>query len=95
MIRSIVKKEAPQAEEKMSYGMPSYRLNGPLLYFGGYAKHIGLYVLPAAVGALKKELAAYKTSKSSVSFPHDKPLPLALIRKIVRYRVKEAKAKKK
>ncbi len=92
-IRFLVKKAAPKVEEKISYGIPAYTLGGtPLLYFGGFARHSSLFVLPKATGAFKKELATFKTSKGTIQFPHDKPLPLALIRKVIAYRVKEIRS---
>lgn len=90
-IRAIIRAEAPDAEERFAYRMPGYYLNGPLVYFAGYAKHIGLYALPKATKAFEAELKDYKHAKGSIQFPLDKPLPKALIRKIVRYRVKEKK----
>ncbi len=93
-IRKIVQKLAPQADEGISYGMPSYKLHGPLVYFAGFKNHIGLYALPQTGVVFQKELSSYKTSKGTVQFQHTEPLPLPLIRKIVTYRVKENKAKK-
>jgi uncharacterized protein YdhG (YjbR/CyaY superfamily) len=93
-IRKIIQKLAPRAEEGISYGMPSYKLNGPLVYFAGFKNHIGLYALPKTGVVFQKELSSYKTSKGTVQFQHTEPLPLPLIRKIVTYRVKENKAKK-
>ena len=69
--------------------MPAYKLNGPLLYFAGYKNHIGLYPMPSAIVAFKKQISDYKWAKGSVQFPFDKPLPLELIEKITRFRVKE------
>lgn len=94
-IRGIIKKAAPKAEEKISYGMAGYKLNGVLIYFAGYAHHIGLYPFPSAIQAFKKELGKYNTSKGTVQFAHDKPLPIPLIRKIVKLRVKERLERKK
>jgi uncharacterized protein YdhG (YjbR/CyaY superfamily) len=88
-VRETIKAAAPKAEEVISYGMPAFRLNGMLLYFAGYKKHIGLYPMPSAIAEFKKELSAYKSAKGSVQFPLDKPMPLALIKKIVKFRVKE------
>ncbi len=98
-LRATIKKAAPKAEEVISYQMPTYKLNGPLVHFAGYEKHIGFYPTPSAIAAFKKELSVYKSSKGAVQFPPDKPLPLALVTKIVKFRVKEdserAKKKKK
>jgi len=86
-IRATILKVAPKAEELISYNMPAYKLNGILVYFAGYDKHIGFYPMPAAIEAFKKELAVYKSAKGSVQFPLDKPLPVKLIAQIVRFRV--------
>jgi len=95
-IRTLVKELAPGATEGMSYGMPAYKLDGrPLFYYAAFAKHIGLYALPTTNVRFKKELGKYKTSKGTVQFQHDEPLPLPLINKIIAFRVKEQSAKKK
>jgi uncharacterized protein YdhG (YjbR/CyaY superfamily) len=88
-VRATIKKAAPQVEEMISYGMPAYKLNGPLIYFAGYKNHIGLYPTPSAIVAFKKQISDYKWAKGSVQFPFDKPLPLELIKEITRFRVKE------
>lgn len=88
-IREAIVNAAPAAEEKISYGIPAYTLNGPLVYFAAYKNHIGLYATPAGNAAFKEELAGYKTSKGTVQFPHKEPLPLDLITKIVVFRVAE------
>jgi uncharacterized protein YdhG (YjbR/CyaY superfamily) len=93
-MRGVIKKQAPQAEEKISYQMPTFYLNGNLVHFAGYSKHIGFYPTPGAIEAFKDELSKYKYSKGAVQFPLDKPLPLALIRKIVKFRVEENMKKK-
>ena len=96
-LRATVKKAAPQANEVISYGMPAFKLNGMLVWFAAHSKHIGFYPKASGIEAFKKELAIYKWAKGSVQFPLDKPLPLALITKIVKFRVTEnlqrAKAK--
>jgi len=92
-IKSIIKKAAPEAEEKLSYGMPAYTLHGMLLYFAAHSKHIGLYPLTTAIEAFREELTDYKFAKGSIQFPHDKPLPLKLIEDIVAFRVEENKIK--
>jgi uncharacterized protein YdhG (YjbR/CyaY superfamily) len=94
-IRQIVKEEAPQASEKLSYGMPYFSFNGRLLYFAVHKEHIGLYAMPSAVIVFKKELTEYETSKGTIRFPLDKPLPTELIRRIIEFRVKENSSKKK
>ncbi len=96
-MRAAIKKAAPKAEEGIGYKMPAYKLNDrPLVYFAGYAKHIGFYATPTGHKEFKKELSVYKEGKGSVQFPLDEPLPIALITKIVKFRVQEnlAKAKK-
>lgn len=94
-LRALVQKSAPKAEEKIAYGMPAYKLAGrPLLYFAAFKKHIGFFPTPSAVEYFKNELVGYKTSKGTIQFPLDKPLPLPLIKKIVAFRVKENKLKK-
>ena len=93
-LRGLVQKSAPKAEEKIAYGMPAYKLAGrPLVYFAAFKKHIGFFPTPSAVEHFKKELAGYKTSKGTIQFPLDKPLPLTLIKKIVLFRIKENLAK--
>ena len=94
-IRNTVKQEAPTATEKISYQMPTFYLNGNLVYFAAYSKHIGLYPTPSGTEAFKKELSKFKTGKGSVQFPLEEPLPIQLIKKIVRFRVEENKKKKK
>ena len=88
-IRAIIKLAAPKAEERISYGMPHYAYNGRLVYFAWAKHHIGFYALPTAIEAHIKELKKYQTSKATVQFPLDKPLPVALIKRLIAYRVKE------
>lgn len=94
-LREMIKKCAPKAEESISYGMPTFKLNGPLVYFAGQKHHIGFYPTPSGVTAFKKELSDYSTSKGCIRFSYDKPLPVALITKIVKFRVKENKERTK
>lgn len=94
-LRIIIKETAPEAEEKISYGMPGYKLNGMLVYFAGYAKHIGFYPGVACVVAFKNELSNYKTSKGTVQFPLNKPLPEKLITEMVLFRIEENLQRKK
>jgi uncharacterized protein YdhG (YjbR/CyaY superfamily) len=93
-LRATIKKAAPLAEEVISYGMPAFKLNGMLVWFAGHSKHIGLYPRVSAMEAIQKELSNYKRAKGSVQFPLDKPLPLGLVSKIVKFRVKENLARK-
>ncbi len=88
-MRATIKKAAPTAEEVISYNMPGYKLHGMLVYFAGFENHIGFYATPTGKSAFEQELSAYKTGKGSVQFPIDKPLPIALITKIVNFRVKQ------
>ena len=92
-LRTTIKKAAPAAEESINYGVPTFTLNGNLVHFAAYKNHIGFYPAPSAIEAFKKELSVYKGAKGSVQFSIDKPLPLALISKIVKFRVKENEAK--
>jgi uncharacterized protein YdhG (YjbR/CyaY superfamily) len=93
-MRATIKKAVPKAEETVGYGIPTFKLNGNLVHFGGYKNHIGFYPAPSAIKAFEKDLSMYDGAKGSVQFPVDKPLPLALVTKIVKYRVKENEAKK-
>ena len=90
-IRSLVKKNIPQANEAIKYGMPTFVLNGNLLHFAAFKKHLGLYPAPRAIIKFKKELAKYPTSKGAIQLPLDAPLPISLITKIVKFRVAENK----
>jgi uncharacterized protein YdhG (YjbR/CyaY superfamily) len=92
-VRAIIKKTAPQAEEVISYGMPSFRLNGRLLYFAAYRNHIGFYPMASGVETFKSFLSDYKWAKGSIQFPLNKPVPLDLIADIVKFRVQENMAK--
>lgn len=88
-IREVIQETAPGAVEKISYNMPSFSLNGGLVWFAANKKHIGFYPRPSAGDELGREVAAYGGTKGSVHFPLDKPVPYELIRKIVLFRVKE------
>ena len=96
-IRNTIKQAAPEAEEAIKYAMPTYVLNGNLVHFAAFKNHIGFYPVPSGIEAFKQELSVYKGAKGSVQFPLDKPMPLDLISKIVKFRVKEnfVKAKTK
>lgn len=94
-MRETIRKAAPQAEEKMTYAIPTFFLNGNLVHFAGYEKHIGFYPGPAGIEEFKKELKEYTTSKGTVQFPHDKPLPLRLVATMVKFRVHQNLEKKK
>lgn len=88
-IRTTIKEVAPTAIEKIAYGIPTFWLNGNLVHFAGYQSHVGFYPTPSGMQAFKEELSRYETSKGTVRFPIDKPIPLPLIKKIVKYRVAE------
>jgi uncharacterized protein YdhG (YjbR/CyaY superfamily) len=88
-IRATIKIAAPTAEEVISYQMPAFKLNGILVWFAAYPKHIGFYPKSSSIEFFKKELSIYKWAKGSVQFPLDKPLPLELISKIVKFRAHE------
>ena len=90
-LRAAIKAAAPGAGETISYGIPTFTLNGNLVHFAAYKNHIGFYPTSSGIRAFKKELSPYKTSTGTVQFAIDKPLPLALISKIVRFRVAENK----
>lgn len=85
-LRTIIARAAPDAEEKISYQMPTYCLNGNLVHFAAYKKHIGFYPTPSGIAAFAGELQPYKTSKGAVQFPVDQPLPVEVIEKIVIFR---------
>jgi len=88
-IRQTIKKMAPGAEEVISYNMPAFKLHGVLVWYAAYQHHIGFYPKASALVVFKKEISGYKSAKGSVQFPIDQPLPLGLIKKIVKYRIKE------
>jgi uncharacterized protein YdhG (YjbR/CyaY superfamily) len=88
-IRETIKAAAPGAEEVISYQMPAYKLNGMLVYFAGYDKHVGFYPTASGIDAFKQEFSRYKWSKGAVQFPLDEPLPLDLITRIVKFKVRE------
>ncbi|CAM3946109.1 Uncharacterized conserved protein YdhG, YjbR/CyaY-like superfamily, DUF1801 family [Pedobacter westerhofensis] len=96
-LRKTIGEAAPEAEEAISYLMPTYKLKGNLVHFAGYQHHIGFYPGSGMTDHFKEELSGYKTGKGSVQFPIGMPMPLDLVKEIVRFRVKEnlAKAKKK
>lgn len=88
-IRALIKETAPEAEEKISYDIPGYFLNGRLVWFAAWKKHIAFYPKSAGMLAQIKELAGYKGTKGSVHFPLDKPMPYELIRRMVKVRIEE------
>lgn len=88
-IRDTIKAAAPTAEEKISYQMPTFFLNGNLIHFAAFKNHIGIYPTPSGTEAFKKQLSKYQGSKGSVRLPIDEPIPLKLISQIVKFRVAE------
>ena len=88
-IRATIKKAAPEAQEAISYQMPTFKLNGNLIHFAAFKNHIGVYPAPTGIEQFRKELSAYKGGKGSVQFPFSQPIPYDLISKIVKYRVQE------
>ncbi len=94
-IRATIKQVAPEAEETIKYGIPTFVLHGNLVHYAGFKKHIGFYPVPTGLEAFKEELSGYKTGKGSVQFPLDQPMPLDLIVRIVRFRISENLAKTK
>jgi uncharacterized protein YdhG (YjbR/CyaY superfamily) len=93
-LRKVIRAAAPQAEECISYQLPAYRCNGMLVAFGAAAKHCAFYPMSSStVEDLKDELKAYETSKGTIRFQPEKPLPAALVRKIVKLRLAENAAR--
>lgn len=93
LMRMTIKAAAPEALEVISYSMPAFKQNGMLVWFAAHTNHIGFYPGVAGIAVFKKELAAYKSAKGSVQFPLDKPIPVALVTRIVKYKVKENQEK--
>ncbi len=94
-VRNTIKIAAPDAEECISYAMPTYKQNGVLVHFAAFKNHIGFYATPTGHEAFQEALSKYKTGHGSVQFPLDEPMPLDLIREIVLFRVEEQSAKAK
>lgn len=90
-IRAVIRAAAPDAEERISYMMPTYTMKKNLVHFAAFKKHIGLYPTPSGTERFEEELSAYVRGKGSVRFPLDAPMPLDLIRRIVLFRVDEEK----
>jgi len=88
-LRALIRASAPDATETISYAVPTFDLNGHLVHFAGYEKHIGFYPTGSGVEAFKEELKPYKVGKGSVQFPLGQPLPADLIRRIVEFRVEQ------
>jgi len=92
-MRATIRKAAPDAAEKISYGIPTFYLHGNLVHFAAFTHHIGFYPTSSGITAFRKELGAYKTSRGAVQFPKNRPLPLALVSKMVQFRVRESREK--
>lgn len=88
-LREVIKEAAPEAQEKISYQMPTFALHGNLVHFAAHKKHIGFYPAPSGIEAFKDQLSEYKGAKGSVQFPIEKPLPYELVKDIVKFRVEE------
>ena len=88
-LRTVIRQAAPGAEEVISYNMPAFKWNGMLVWYGAHTEHVGLYPKASAITAFKDELAGYKTSKGAIQFPIKKPIPTALVKKIVKFRIEE------
>lgn len=88
-VRVTIRKAAPDAQETIKYRMPTFTLEGNLVHFAAFKKHIGFYPVPTGIDAFKNELSVYEGGKGSVQFPLDKPIPYNLIRRIVKFRAKE------
>lgn len=90
-IHAIIKKAAPKAQERISYQMPTFYQDGPVAYFAGYKKHIGFYPTPSAIEHFKKDLSNYVFSKGAVQFSLDQRIPIGLVTKMVKFKLKENK----
>ncbi len=90
-LRRAIRECAPEAEEAMAYGVPTFRLKENLVHFAAHRNHIGFYPTSSGIAAFRKELTPYKTSKGTVQFPAGEPIPIELVKRIVRFRVGETK----
>ncbi len=88
-IRETIHKAAPKGEEVISYNIPAFKQNNVLVYFAAFKDHIGFFPTSKPIVVFKKELSKYKTSKGTIQFPLDEPIPYSLIKKITKFRVKE------
>jgi uncharacterized protein YdhG (YjbR/CyaY superfamily) len=94
-LRETIRQAAPQAEEVISYNMPAFKCNGMLVWYAAHTDHIGFYPRASAILAFKRELARYKTSKGAIQFPLQEVIPANLVKKIVKFRVKENEQSRK
>jgi uncharacterized protein YdhG (YjbR/CyaY superfamily) len=91
-LRQTIQQAAPQAQQVISYQMPAFKQNGILVWFAAFKNHIGFFPTPEGIEAFKEKLSAYKTSKGTIQFPLDQPIPYELVKEIVQYRVKQRTA---
>jgi len=95
-VRKAIRDSAPEAQEAISYGIPTFKLNGNLVHFAAYKNHVGFYPGgPSAIEAFRAELSQYTLSKGTIRFPLGEPIPLELVKKIVKFRVKASDFKKR
>jgi len=93
IMRKTIRQAAPQAEEVISYNIPAFKWNGMLVWYAAFKAHIGFYPRASAIVAFKKDLAGYKTSKGAIQFPIEKGIPTGLVKKIVKFRLRENERK--
>src|SRR5262249_19070936 len=94
-VRATIRKAAPRATEKISYRMPTFWLDGDMIYFAAFKKHIGIFPPVRGDAKLSKELSRYKGEKGNLKFPLDEPIPYAFLARVVRFRLKEHAAKQR
>lgn len=92
-LRAVIREEAPEATERIAYGLATWHWGENLLHLGAFARHVGVYPGPEAIEAFAGELAGFRTSKGTIQVPHDAPLPLDLVRRITRWRVEQVRAR--
>ncbi|MDR2825072.1 MAG: DUF1801 domain-containing protein [Prevotellaceae bacterium] len=93
-LRNFIKTEAPEATEKISYGMPTFYLKGNLVHFAAFKDHYGFFPSPSGINEFAEELAPYRTGKGTLCFPFNKPIPWDILKKVIQYRVEENSKKK-
>lgn len=94
-LRETIKSAAPEAEEKLSYGMPYYGYKGRLMYWGYWTTHLGVYAMPTSMSGYEEELKKYQTGKATLQIPWDQELPTTLIQKLIRAQIKINQSKKR
>jgi len=92
-IRTIIRQAAPEAKETIAYAIPTFTLNGNLVHFAAFKKHIGFYPTPSGTEHFQQQISAYQAAKGSIQFPLSQPIPYDLISEIVKFRVQENLAK--